>query len=102
LPKAKSTRIAQTYHNQRLTEVSLPSEAELQCSCVEAGPGYVGRYDSGGDGHSLLVLVDAVLAADSWTLRRLRGQVDTGVDMRHATLSGGQPHPQSDLEPAPR
>jgi hypothetical protein len=69
---------------------------------VEVGPGHVGRYDSWGDGYCLLVLVDAVLAANSWTLRRLRGQVDTGVDMRHATLSGGRHRPQSDLEPAAR
>ena len=68
----------------------------------KVGLGYVGRNDSWGNGYSLLVLVHAVLPTDNWTLRRFGGQVDTGVDMRHATLSSVPAAVSVRLEPTDR
>ncbi len=77
LPKAKSTRIAKTYHNQGGQRMLPLSEGKLHQVAAGGWSGYVGSHNSRGDGHSLLVLINAVFASDSGPLRHLCGQVDT-------------------------
>ena len=55
-----------------MLEVEFVLEGELHCLDVEVGSGYVGRNDSWGDGHSLLILVDALVASNRWALSHLR------------------------------
>jgi hypothetical protein len=57
------------------------SECKLHQLAAGGWSGYVGRYNSRGDGHSLLVLIDALVAAHCGPLRHLCGQIDTGLTL---------------------